>query len=518
MARTTIRTEDITDSEVTTAKMATDPTNASNLASGTVGSARMGSGTASSSTILYGDGTWKAEPSTDTSGLQDDIAILGFKVAANGSLSKYNLVDQTIDAFEDASGIDAGASTGETRNASNYYSGSALITPTTTGGSNATDGLYTVTSFTGDGSYTFTTDTAQTYDLLVIAGGGGASADGGGGAGAGGLRYITSHSVAANTSPGYTVVVGAGGDGERAGADPLGPRTVQSGTDSSISGTGIVTVAGTGGGKSGSTGGSGGSTWGQYSGSAGNAGGYSPVEGYAGGDGDGTTGNREGGGGGGAGGVGSQGTYSNGAAGGNGVANSITGASVTYAGGGGGGAHMRGSGGAGGSGGGGTGANFQSLSTGNASGYGSGGGGGGGQSGSYSGRGGSGSDGIVILRRLTIHEEYNDMTLISNSTTAEAVPTKGDLVMTYTNGAGTASIGDGTNGDIRAFVSRDDGTTYTQFTLADEGDTGGHIILTAHDLDISTQPSDTSMLYKITTHNQSASLETRIQAVSLGWS
>ena len=41
MARTTIRTEDITASEVTTAKMATDPTNADNLASGTVPSARL---------------------------------------------------------------------------------------------------------------------------------------------------------------------------------------------------------------------------------------------------------------------------------------------------------------------------------------------------------------------------------------------------------------------------------------------------------------------------------------------
>jgi hypothetical protein len=111
----------------------------------------------------------------------------------------------------------------------------------------------------------------------------------------------------------------------------------------------------------------------------------------------------------------------------------------------------------------------------------------------------------------------NDMTLISNATTAEATPTKGDLVMTYTNGAGTASIGNGTNGDIRAFVSRDNGTNYTQFTLADVGDTGGHTILTAHDLDISGQPSGTTMRYKITTHNQSVSKQTRIQAVSLAW-
>jgi len=36
--------------------------NATNLGSGTVPTARLGSGTASSSTVLYGDNTWKAEP------------------------------------------------------------------------------------------------------------------------------------------------------------------------------------------------------------------------------------------------------------------------------------------------------------------------------------------------------------------------------------------------------------------------------------------------------------------------
>ena len=43
-------------------KLATDPSNASNLASGTVPTARLGTGTASSSTVLYGDQTYKAEP------------------------------------------------------------------------------------------------------------------------------------------------------------------------------------------------------------------------------------------------------------------------------------------------------------------------------------------------------------------------------------------------------------------------------------------------------------------------
>jgi hypothetical protein len=107
-----------------------------------------------------------------------------------------------------------------------------------------------------------------------------------------------------------------------------------------------------------------------------------------------------------------------------------------------------------------------------------------------------------------------NMTLVSNATTAESAPSKGDLVMTYTNGVGTATV----NTDLKAYASRDDGTTWTQLTLASQGSTGAHTILSAHDLDISGQPSGTAMRYKITTHNQSATKETRIHAVSLGWS
>ena len=78
MARTTIRTEDITADAVTAPK----------IASGAV-------------------------PETDLTGLEDDIALLGFRVASNGSLAKYNLVDQTVDDFQDASGVDTSTSTNE---------------------------------------------------------------------------------------------------------------------------------------------------------------------------------------------------------------------------------------------------------------------------------------------------------------------------------------------------------------------------------------------------------------------
>ena len=90
---------------------------------------------------------------------------------------------------------------------------------------------------------------------------------------------------------------------------------------------------------------------------------------------------------------------------------------------------------------------------------------------------------------------------------------RSDIVLTYTDGAGTATL----NTDLKAWVSRDNGTTYTQGTLTSQGTSGGHNIATANSIDISGQPSGTSMRWKVTTHNQSSSKATRIQAVSLGW-
>ena len=68
--------------------------------------------------------------------VQSNIAMLGFKVAVNGSLTRYNLVDQSIDEFYDTSGIDASASTNESRVASgsNFYYWGATGSGTPTGG------------------------------------------------------------------------------------------------------------------------------------------------------------------------------------------------------------------------------------------------------------------------------------------------------------------------------------------------------------------------------------------------
>jgi len=131
------------------------------------------------------------------------------------------------------------------------------------------------------------------------------------------------------------------------------------------------------------------------------------------------------------------------------------------------------------------------------------------------GKYGDGGTGIVIVQSIAIFGPYN-MTLESTTTAAQVAPTKGDLVFTYTNGSGTAVLG--TN--ITAEYSADAGSTWTDFGIAasdTQGTTGGHTIVAKHDVAL-TSTSGTSMRYRIKTLVQSAALQTRIQAVSLGWS
>ena len=54
----------------------------------------------------------------------ENISALSFKLATADSLSKFNMVDGFSDDYNDATGVDSGASTDATRNSANYYSGS----------------------------------------------------------------------------------------------------------------------------------------------------------------------------------------------------------------------------------------------------------------------------------------------------------------------------------------------------------------------------------------------------------
>ena len=84
---------------------------------------------------------------TDINTLNSNIAMLGFKVAVNGSLAKYSLVDQVIDEYTDTTGIDASASSTFGRSGTSgawYYSGIVAGNYFGTGG----DGDVTISSNT----------------------------------------------------------------------------------------------------------------------------------------------------------------------------------------------------------------------------------------------------------------------------------------------------------------------------------------------------------------------------------
>jgi len=262
-------------------------------------------------------------------------------------------------------------------------------------------------------------------DFLVVAGGGGGGFGFyGGGGGAGGYRTSTQ---TVSTGTVITVTVGDGGAGSSTNA------RASSGTDSSISGSGLTTITSTGGGGGGGRiggsansvgdGGSGGSGGGKAeninSPGTGNTPSTSPSQGNTGGGGAGY-----GSGGGGAGAVGTDGSAvpSYGGTGGAGTASSITGSSVTYAGGGGGGSD--GTTRAGGAGGGGTGGQ-SSSSTAPTNGTANLGGGGGG-AGVNGGTGATGGKGVVILSVPTVN--YSGTT-----TGSPTVTTNGSYkVLTFT--------------------------------------------------------------------------------------
>ena len=506
---------------IANSKLATDPTNASNLASGTVPSARISEASVTQHVTAFDDNK-----------IQANIALLGFKTAVNGSLAVYNLVDQVVDEYTDATGIDASASTNENLT-SGYYRGATVTTPSRTHDADQTgvDGDYTWYKWTDTGSTgSYSTNTAETAEWLVVAGGGAGGSDnlGGGvggnrgvaGGGAGGLR--TSYgstsgggaSAEADLSLGagttYTITVGAGG---AANSNGNAQTSSNDGSPSSITGSDITDITTVGGGaglhgdstQSPRSGGSGGGGYGDNDVGAGTA-----NQGYAGGGGSESSNQGCGGGGGGASAAGQAGTSSftdGGGDGGAGLSVSITGSAVTYAGGGGGG-----TGRVGGAGGGGNAGSTGGSGTAN-----TGGGGGGTQGTTNQGSrtSGAGGSGVVILRVQTSTTTVGDLTLQSNDTTAQAVPTKADMVTLIENSSGTATL----NTDIKGWISRDSGANFTQGTLVDEGTWGTNKkVLAFHDLDISGQPSGTSMCYKITTHNQSAgSKETRIHATSIGW-
>jgi hypothetical protein len=101
---------------------------------------------------------------------------------------------------------------------------------------------------------------------------------------------------------------------------------------------------------------------------------------------------------------------------------------------------------------------------------------------------------IVPISAHTLNSQL--MTLISQPQPADALPTQARLVI-FEEDNDVITV----NTDLKGWVSRDGGTTYTQITLIEEGfyDTVARIL--SGTVDISGQPSGTNMVYKITSHN-----------------
>lgn len=262
----------------------------------------------------------------------------------------------------------------------------SLIT-SATGGTITTDGDYKVHTFTSNANFVVVTGSGNVQYLIV--GGGGGGGDGIAGGGGAGDVLTGTDSLSTGT---FAVVVGAGG-ANAANASSKGSNGAAStwNSHSAAGGGGAASFVA----QTGLSGGSGGGASGYSTANNGGAGVGANV--FAGGNNDGSS-QGGGAGGGGASAVGANNSLKNGGAGGAGLASSITGASVTYAGGGGGGASgvNGGTAGAGGSGGGGAGSATSTIATAGTANTG-GGGGGGGYDGAI-GSGGDGGSGVVILR------------------------------------------------------------------------------------------------------------------------
>jgi len=89
-----------------------------------------------------------------------------------------------------------------------------------------------------------------------------------------------------------------------------------------------------------------------------------------------------------------------------------------------------------------------------------------------------------------------NMTLISQSFTAESQPDEVRLVL-FEEDVDTITV----NTDLKAYISRDGGTTWSQVTLSDEGDYASSKRILSGSVDVSGQPSGTSMKWKVVTDN-----------------
>ena len=551
MALSKLKTNSITDSSVTSA----------NITDGTIVNADVNASADIAASKVAGCGATSASVTL----AEHNIGLLGFKMAVNDSLTVYNLVDGVVDEFHDESGTDEGEGSNDTYTAACDVYVNQTATPYSAGfGYNAR--TEADTSNPGCNTYSqgiYTVPTGVTsLDVQAWGAGGGITtgvgclAPGGGGGYSEGTFAVTASQVLAvsigqggygSNEPNETLSREGGkgyrgaGDGGNQACGPSSCRSAGGGGASGMSTAGpglpsdegytsvtapeIVLIAGGGGG-----------------------GGYSPQgNGYYAGGGGGLTGNA------GAGSDAEQ-TNLNGASGGGGdqEQGGTGGASVnpppdgnpgqfleggtatTNNDAGGGGEGFYGGGGAGvhgpsgdhRTGGGGSSyyghPQVTSGATEDATGQGTNGGStqpgyvGEGVNGSGEGghpncnpleKGGAGNGYVLVTASAQTTATTN---IVSNAFTASSAPSTARIVVFQEN-IDSITL----NTDIKAYISRDGGSNFTQATLADSGyvvGSSGQRILTGT-ATVSGQPSGTNMRWKLTLANN----QSKVHGIHLGW-
>ena len=111
MALTKVTSNGITDSAVNTDKIANCGVGNADLGANAVTSAKINDGTITAAdlnaTLDLSSKTVTLPPSA-TAVVDQNIALLGFKMAVNDGLTVFNLVDGVVDEFHDESGTDEG--------------------------------------------------------------------------------------------------------------------------------------------------------------------------------------------------------------------------------------------------------------------------------------------------------------------------------------------------------------------------------------------------------------------------
>jgi len=193
MALSRIQTAEIADNAITTSKVADATVIGTDIVDGTIVDSMVASGAAiahtkcavgtvagldvgtganqilqldGSGNLPVLDGTQLTGIVSDFTPIENQLSRLGLHIGAVEQLAKFNMIDQVIDDYEDATGVDASASTNETLAGSagvKYYSGSSnsnqtLISTTTTAESTPTKASIVLQTEDELGTATINTD------------------------------------------------------------------------------------------------------------------------------------------------------------------------------------------------------------------------------------------------------------------------------------------------------------------------------------------------------------------------